>query len=209
MRRIGTALLAASALAFVAAPASAQVVTNYGPAATGVGDNPSTTDFNVFGDPFNGPVTATFSHGDITGLFTDNILFHIGADGLGSGDATTSLAIGGLGTAIDLDLYTVTINGMPVNGIYTNSIGQPCTTPNVGDCLNQLFTTSNVPIVADALNTITITGLGRGIGSYSGHLSFLPSGVPEPATWSMMLLGFGAVGFSMRRAKAKQLQQFA
>ena len=24
-------------------------------------------------------------------------------------------------------------------------------------------------------------------------------GVPEPATWSMMLLGFGAIGFKMRR----------
>lgn len=29
------------------------------------------------------------------------------------------------------------------------------------------------------------------------------SGVPEPATWAMMLLGFGAIGFGMRR-KAKQ-----
>nr|WP_223276762.1 PEPxxWA-CTERM sorting domain-containing protein [Sphingomonas daechungensis] len=26
--------------------------------------------------------------------------------------------------------------------------------------------------------------------------------VPEPATWAMMLFGFGAVGLSMRRRKA-------
>jgi len=25
--------------------------------------------------------------------------------------------------------------------------------------------------------------------------------VPEPATWAMMLLGFGAIGFTMRRRK--------
>jgi hypothetical protein len=25
--------------------------------------------------------------------------------------------------------------------------------------------------------------------------------VPEPATWGMMLLGFGAIGFSMRRKR--------
>ncbi|QNP44517.1 PEP-CTERM sorting domain-containing protein [Sphingomonas daechungensis] len=25
--------------------------------------------------------------------------------------------------------------------------------------------------------------------------------VPEPATWAMMLIGFGAVGFSMRRGR--------
>lgn len=29
-------------------------------------------------------------------------------------------------------------------------------------------------------------------------------GVPEPATWAMMLIGFGAVGASMRRQKALQ-----
>jgi hypothetical protein len=28
------------------------------------------------------------------------------------------------------------------------------------------------------------------------------SAVPEPATWAMMLLGFGAIGFSMRRRRA-------
>lgn len=28
------------------------------------------------------------------------------------------------------------------------------------------------------------------------------AGVPEPTTWAMMLMGFGAIGFSMRRRKA-------
>jgi hypothetical protein len=35
---------------------------------------------------------------------------------------------------------------------------------------------------------------------YAGPLS----GVPEPATWAMMLLGFGTVGFAMRRRKPTQ-----
>jgi hypothetical protein len=36
-------------------------------------------------------------------------------------------------------------------------------------------------------------------------------GVPEPATWAMMLLGFGAVGVGMRRnrRKAKLVSQLA
>lgn len=30
------------------------------------------------------------------------------------------------------------------------------------------------------------------------------SAVPEPATWAMMLVGFGAIGFALRRAKTTQ-----
>ena len=34
--------------------------------------------------------------------------------------------------------------------------------------------------------------------------NFAINGVPEPATWAMMLLGFGAIGFAMRRRKDTQ-----
>jgi hypothetical protein len=37
-----------------------------------------------------------------------------------------------------------------------------------------------------------------------GGLALTPS-VPEPGTWAMMLLGFGAVGFAMRRRKRGEL----
>ena len=40
--------------------------------------------------------------------------------------------------------------------------------------------------------------------SYSGTLNFAP--VPEPATWAMLLLGFGVIGFGMRRRKAVNAQ---
>lgn len=38
---------------------------------------------------------------------------------------------------------------------------------------------------------------------YSGQFAFTTQtpAVPEPATWGMMLLGFGAIGFAMRRRK--------
>ena len=32
-----------------------------------------------------------------------------------------------------------------------------------------------------------------------GQIVIPPSGVPEPATWAMLMLGFGAVGYAMRR----------
>jgi len=35
--------------------------------------------------------------------------------------------------------------------------------------------------------------------SSNAYLFTSPSGVPEPATWAMMLLGFGGIGMAMRR----------
>ena len=37
----------------------------------------------------------------------------------------------------------------------------------------------------------------------------LPGAVPEPATWAMMLMGFGAVGFAMRRCRYQQTVSYA
>lgn len=38
------------------------------------------------------------------------------------------------------------------------------------------------------------------------HIAFFgtPAAVPEPGTWAMMLLGFGAIGFSMRGNRRRQ-----
>ena len=38
-------------------------------------------------------------------------------------------------------------------------------------------------------------------GSSTLRISQVAAAVPEPGTWAMMLLGFGAVGYSMRRRK--------
>jgi hypothetical protein len=40
----------------------------------------------------------------------------------------------------------------------------------------------------------------------SGRYHALGAAVPEPETWAMMLIGFGAVGFSFRRARARLAQ---
>ena len=42
------------------------------------------------------------------------------------------------------------------------------------------------------------------------NIALTTGGVPEPSTWAMMLLGFGAIGFTIRRRKsANALTQLA
>ena len=61
---------------------------------------------------------------------------------------------------------------------------------------------ANTALVTGGTNTLTISGFNTGDGAYSGTLTFAAvSSVPEPATWAMMLLGFGAMGVSVRRRR--------
>lgn len=46
--------------------------------------------------------------------------------------------------------------------------------------------------------TLTIRGPGSAV-----------AGVPEPSTWAMMLIGFGAIGVAMRRRRMSRPQQLA
>ena len=51
-----------------------------------------------------------------------------------------------------------------------------------------------------ALDDVSFTTPGS--SHVGGTFTLLTPSVPEPATWAMMLLGFGAVGFALRRQKA-------
>jgi hypothetical protein len=48
------------------------------------------------------------------------------------------------------------------------------------------------------VSSIRITGIAGVNASYGGNITFAPNAVPEPATWAMMLVGFGMVGSAMR-----------
>jgi hypothetical protein len=49
--------------------------------------------------------------------------------------------------------------------------------------------------------TLTINGNNNATGVLAGTVT-IDAAVPEPATWAMMLLGFGAIGWHLRRRKA-------
>ena len=123
--------------------------------------------------------------GIAAGDFTDLFTFTLPTSGFGSGTVTTSVnSFMSLG---DLDFTSVLINGTEA------------TITRSPQGLNEVAFANNVQIFGGQLNTLTVNGVSRGNGSYGGQLSFTPGAVPEPATWGMMILGFGMVGGAMRR----------
>lgn len=58
--------------------------------------------------------------------------------------------------------------------------------------------------VSAGLQTITVSGVAGKSASYDGVLAF-ESAVPEPATWALMIFGFGMAGSAMRRRPAPNL----
>lgn len=201
MRKLVLSILGASALA-IASAAPAQTIINPG-APLAPGSDP-TTSFLVSGNIFNGPISATIGHTGIAeGDFTDIFEFTIPQTGFGSGTITTTVDVGQFLGVADLDITSVVINGTIFATETLRDIdGNPCPVEGVGTCgATETFASSLVPITSGVLNTITVTGISRGLGSYGGSLTFSP--VPEPATWGMMLLGFAGVGFQLRRQRRR------
>ena len=52
--------------------------------------------------------------------------------------------------------------------------------------------------------TLWVNGTNSSTGSLAGTITITDHGVPEPATWAMMLLGFGAIGLQLRRRRTTQ-----
>jgi hypothetical protein len=50
---------------------------------------------------------------------------------------------------------------------------------------------------------------GAGSGALTGNVTIMAAPVPEAATWGMMILGFGAMAFAIRRRRRPALAQLA
>lgn len=158
--------------------------------------------FAVSGNIFAGVISATVGRSGIAGnglgagdaTITDRFLFTIPQTGLGNGSLTN--VTNALLSATDVDFVSVDINGFLAsisNNTLVSGLGF-LSTAGLG----------NVPIFTNVPNVLTVTYRSGAAGSYGGNLTFVP--VPEPTTWAMMLAGFAAIGFSMRRRQKPQQQ---
>lgn len=191
-KHVAFAAVAATALAAVPASAATFLtVTNSSPATCTSGD--VICNFNVEGEV------------DTDGAFslTSNLFAFPGLGGA-TGSSTNSAA-------------TITIPTSGTTNIdFTSAFLTNTTTSTVygGTVLNAgvfSFAFQNNPGVTGGFYTLTLDGTATtfagpppsypGIG---GTLTFAAmAAVPEPATWAMFILGFGALGFAMRRRNAK------
>lgn len=156
----------------------------------------------------DGTISAGLHHDGIGAYnFQDIFWFFTDDNGTGSGgvQTTTSFLLNTLDVDFsNLDIYTgATYNG---DGTFTGGTHYSISPTLINGSYWEALGATGIPITALEDNYIVVSGLARGNGSYGGNATFIPSAVPEPATWAMMLFGFGAVGFGMRRRKKDQVR---
>ena len=107
----------------------------------------------------------------------------------------------GIGNPFDATLGFL-LGGNPVGSIL--SAGSPSGTP-AATWLN--FSTSFVAM-SSGPQTLAFQFNGGGVTAADFGIDrvYLTTAVPEPGTWAMMLLGFGAIGAAMRRRRRPILQ---
>ena len=176
MRLLSKAIGAGASLAAIAtlAAGSAHATTIF------VGPNASTTTFGhtspgvLGGSSFSDTFTFTLAHaGDISGTISSPY----NKIKLGKKTLTQNLAF--ITVQLDSTPWTFTTNGAGISA--SGGMAQHKFNPGT--------------------HTVTVSGqnLGNTMSNYTAVLNFLP--VPEPATWGMLIMGFGLLGVAARRRR--------
>ena len=133
----------------------------------------------------DGSISGTFeSQGIDAGMFSDILTFNFSQ--FGTANATIS-SIFRVSQNNNIDFTSVTFNG---------------TSFDIAQSGNVEFRFLQGLTVSPGLQTLGISGISGGNGSYAGTFSVATlAAIPEPASWAMMLIGFSAVGSTMRRRR--------
>lgn len=188
MRKLVLGLIGASALGLASA-ANATLIISSASGITVAG--PNTTDninysFGYTGSGTTSPFTNTVQWMNTLG---------------GTYGITLSTVATAIGASNDVDITAAFVTGTGINSPI--SLGTDFNNGVIED-----YSLSNLMLGAGTY-TLTIEGTRIDNGSYGGNVAFqfVNAGVPEPATWALMLLGFGAVGWQLRRRRHMVLAQ--
>lgn len=113
----------------------------------------------------------------------------------GSITITFDTAVRGVGAQVQQDIFGAFTSTIMVNGgaLGTFMLGGTSTSDADDSAIFH-------GVLSDAADITSITFLNDPGASFAlGNLSLVAGVIPEPATWALMILGFGAVGGAMRR----------
>ena len=108
-------------------------------------------------------------------------------------------------------LFSSTANAFSFSNV-TNSSGTASAFDAMGNLLSSVnFSgfnigapdSNNFSLSGANIKTITFSGDQYGVDNFSFSLNDVQSGVPEPSTWALMLLGFAAIGGALRNRKSR------
>jgi hypothetical protein len=206
------AAIAATALIAVAAPAGAAVTVCQTAGCvqptSNVLFNPSMTGTTVMGSLNNNPAMVTFTGRESLTTTASNGQARIAATDGTLNFLSFSLASGTTFNQVEFNLNaltdgiaTLTFLGAGGSILNTTTANISANGQNFFGAFGEAFTGVTISSTA-SLSDVRQVRLG-GIQTAAA--------VPEPATWALMLMGFGAVGYSMRRRRstARPLLQMA
>lgn len=164
--------------------------------ATGTAASAAVINFNTGSDYTSG----SFGRGKIAaGDFTDTLTFTTDQHyDFSSSFTSTASKLKGIG---DIDFSSITLSHAGTSYSYdiTNNGGKKGVTDTAE--------VNDLDLYKGAW-TLAISGHSYGNASYSGTTTAFASGVPEPASWAMLIFGVGAIGGTMRRAHRKSEESF-
>lgn len=211
--------LAAFAALSVAAPVSAQVTYDSNPTQApftyGTGDDytpanavvvdatPEQRNFEIAGRAHvpGQPAASTGGTGTYTFNIGQNVSFDFSFFGNAISNALVTITI--VGTGDDASFAAALLGNVQLNGALQGSqqLGFGFLNGTIDPNQNIYFTSGS-----DSTYRIDLTG-GANSQFHDTFFAQIGNGavaaVPEPATWGMMMLGFGAMGFALRRNRRK------
>jgi hypothetical protein len=117
--------------------------------------------------------------------------------------STATLVAGLIDAATDVDFSHVYLTGP---GGFSIDFDNTSTGSALERDAHETYALNDLFLNANQTYTIHIEGSRGNASSFDGNLNFAAASppVPEPTTWALMLLGFGAVGWQLRRRSSRR-----